>query len=237
MLCYEDAEKAGVPLFCAFNRRFDASHATVQKSVRDGEIGQLQMVKVCSRDSPVPSDAYLKISGGIYHDCAVHDIDMMLWIANEYPIEVFSHAHAFKASIREMGDVDTVSISLKFASGMIGQIDLSRYAAYGYDQRVEVFGAQGMLQSENQNKTSVRKCLTQAISKETLKYSFPQRYPEAYAAELEHFINIMNGSEQPLIKKQDVYMVSLIASACEESHKTGKPMRIDKDAFTFGPAY
>ena len=78
--CYEAAEVAGIPLFCAFNRRFDVSHAGVKKAADEGEIGKIHMVKVCSRDSPIPSEAYLKISGGIYHDCAVHDIDMMMWI-------------------------------------------------------------------------------------------------------------------------------------------------------------
>lgn len=206
----------------------------MKESAHAGEIGRLQMVKVCSRDSPVPTEAYLKISGGIYHDCAVHDIDMMMWILNEWPTEVFSYAHAFHDFIREMGDVDTVSITMKFPSGAIGQIDLSRYAAYGYDQRVEVLGDKGMLESENQNRTSVRKSLKEGISKDPLKFSFPQRYPDGYAAEIDHFIDVMDG-KAPIISKMDVVMVSLVASACEESHKTGKPMRINKDKLTFEP--
>lgn len=223
-------------MFCAFNRRFDASHASVKQAAQNGEIGCLQMVKICSRDSPLPSEDYLKTSGGIYHDCAVHDIDMALWILNECPTEVFSYAHAFQDSVRKMGDVDTVSIAMKFPSGAIGQIDLSRYAAYGYDQRVEVLGDKGMLESENQNITSVRKSLKKNISKDLLKFSFPQRYPEAYAAEIDHFIDVMEG-KSPIISKLEVVMVSLIASACKESQKTGKPMKINKDTLTFEPAH
>ena len=88
----------------------------------------MHMVKVCSRDSPLPSEAYLKISGGIFHDCAVHDIDMASWVLGEYPVEVFTYAYAFRQFIADMNDVDTVSISMKFPSGAIGQIDLSRLA-------------------------------------------------------------------------------------------------------------
>jgi len=232
--CYEEAERNGVSLFCAFNRRFDETHASLKNAVAQGEIGKVHMVKVCSRDSPLPSEAYLKISGGIFHDCAVHDIDMASWVLGEYPVEVFTYAHAFRKFIADMNDVDTVSISMKFPSGAIGQIDLSRLAVYGYDQRVEVLGDKGMLQSENQHKTSLRKSTQSSVSNDLLKFSFPQRYPEGYAAEIDHFLEIIGG-KQPCISKTDVAMISLIASACEESHKAGKPMRINKDTLTYEP--
>ena len=235
MSCFDEAEKAKVPLFCAFNRRFDAAHKGVKQAAENGEVGKIHMIKICSRDSPVPSEAYLKISGGIYHDCAVHDIDMITWIMKEYPLTVFSHAHAFHEFIGEMDDVDTVSISMKFPSGSLGQIDLSRFAAYGYDQRVEVFGELGMLESENQSKTSIRKSTGECVGTDILKFSFPQRYPEAYSSEIDHFIDILKGG-LPLITKTDVVMVSLIASACEESYRSGKPMKINKDTLTYEPA-
>ena len=114
-----------------------------------GEVGHVQQIKITSRDSPLPSQAYLKTSGGIFHDCAVHDIDMMSHILGEYPIQVYSAANALIPEIKEMNDFDNVSITLKFKSGCIGLIDISRFASYGYDQRLEVFGAKGMLQVSN----------------------------------------------------------------------------------------
>lgn len=234
--CYESAERAGVPIFCAFNRRFDPSHSAVKAAVDNNEIGKVHMVKVCSRDSPLPSAAYLKISGGIFHDCAVHDIDMSMWMLKESPISVFTHAHAFRQFIADMDDVDTVSITMKFPSGSMAQIDLSRLAAYGYDQRVEVFGERGMLESENHNKTTVRKSLSQSVSKDLIDYSFPTRYKAAYAAEIDHFIDVMNGTAASLITKTDVAMVSLVASACEESYRSGKPIKIDKEKMSFEAA-
>jgi len=161
---------------------------------------------------------------------------MASWVLGEYPTQVFSHAHAFRKFIGDMGDVDTVSISMKFPSGALGQIDLSRLAVYGYDQRVEVLGEHGMLESQNQNKTSLRKSTAQSVSSDLYKFSFPQRYPEGYAAEIDHFLEVIDG-KPPCISKTDVVMISLIASACEESHKTGKPMNINKSKFTFEPAF
>ncbi|XP_065665603.1 myo-inositol 2-dehydrogenase isoform X2 [Hydra vulgaris] len=235
-ICYELAAKEKIPLFCAFNRRFDSSHARVRNATHLGEIGKIHMVRCISRNSPLPSDDFLKQPGGIFHDCAVHDIDMITWILDEYPISVFTYAHAFRQSILEMGDVDTVSITMKFASGCLAQIDISRFAAYGYDQRIEVFGELGMLESVNQHKTSTIKSTKHHISRDLLLQSFPQRNAEGYANELEHFLEIIEGATSTVTGK-NVLMVSLIASACEKSYKCGKPITIDEQRLTFKPSF
>ena len=154
-------------MFCAFNRRFDPSFSSVRSRVLQGAVGHVHMIKTTSRDSPLPSLDYLKISGGIFHDCAVHDIDLITWILGEYPskvrslitssptclalIQVYTTANSLMKEIGEIDDHDNVLISLTFPSGSLGSIDLSRFANYGYDQRLEVFGAKGMLQVKNVN--------------------------------------------------------------------------------------
>ncbi len=137
-LCYDLAEKNGRPLYCAFNRRFDAGMKSVYNQVRAGKIGRVYQIKTCSRDSPLPSLAYLKISNGMFHDCAVHDIDMVCWVVGEMPVKVVAEGSAFDEGIRSLGDVDTIAIILKFPSGVIASIELSRHSTYGYDQRLEV---------------------------------------------------------------------------------------------------
>lgn len=137
-LCYKEAEKAGKPLYCAFNRRFDPSIAGIQAKVADGDLGKVHVIKTTSRDSPLPSVEYLKISGGMFHDTAVHDLDVICWILNEEPITVHAMGHAHSQSIEELQDVDTIIISMKFPSGALSVTDLSRHSTYGYDQRIEV---------------------------------------------------------------------------------------------------
>ena len=136
--CYILAEEVGRPLFCAFNRRFDVSMSRLQSQVRDGAIGKVYQIKATSRDSPLPSMAYLKISNGIFHDCAVHDVDMACWVVGERPVSVFAQGSAFDPEIGAIGDVDTAAIVLKFPSGVLASIDISRHSQYGYDQRLEV---------------------------------------------------------------------------------------------------
>ena len=136
--CYDLAEKVKKPLFCAFNRRFDPNIRSVREQAKGGKIGKLYQIRTTSRDSPLPSIAYLKISNGIFHDCAVHDIDEVCWIVGEEPCSVFAQGSAFDPEIRAIGDVDTVAIVLKFPCGVIASIDLNRHSQYGYDQRLEV---------------------------------------------------------------------------------------------------
>ena len=136
--CYDMAEKAKKPLFCAFNRRYDPAMSALRRKVKEDKIGKLYQVRTTSRDSPLPSVVYLKISQGIFHDCAVHDIDMVCWIVGEEPCGVFAQGSAFDPDIKALGDVDTVAIVLKFPSDVIATIELNRHSQYGYDQRLEV---------------------------------------------------------------------------------------------------
>ena len=136
--CYKAASQTGLPLLCAFNRRFDYGMAGVHERVRDGQVGKLHMIKTTSRDHPFPAIEFLHNSTGMFRDCAIHDIDVICWVVGAFPKEVFAHAHAHHPEIKDMGDVDTVAIVMKFESGAIATIDLSRYSSYGYDQRLEV---------------------------------------------------------------------------------------------------
>ena len=115
---YKLAAKLNKPLFCAFNRRFDPGFSDVRAKIRNGQLGQVQQIKLTSRDSPLPSVAYLKISGGIFHDCMVHDIDLMTYILGEYPVQVFTIANAMIPEVAELNDHDNVVSTFKFASGL-----------------------------------------------------------------------------------------------------------------------
>ena len=136
--CYKEASDAGLPLLCAFNRRFDPGFKRVYKQVREGKVGKVHMIKTTSRDYPPPPMEYLRQSSGMFHDCAVHDLDVVCWILGETPVEVYAQGTAQHPEIAAMNDVDTIAIVLKFPSGTLATIDLSRHSSYGYDQRLEV---------------------------------------------------------------------------------------------------
>lgn len=187
-----------------------------------GELGQIQTAKMTSRDSPLPPLEYLRTSNGIYHDCAVHDIDVLMWIFGERPCSVYSTAHSFIKEIEEMNDVDTVAIVLKFPSGGIGLIDISRFACFGYDQRLEVFGKKGMLVQHNYAPSTVEFSGKNGSSTGRIHHSFPDRYAKSYIHALDHFVDVINGNCLSEITKESTLLACEVVNACEKSLKTGQ---------------
>ncbi|XP_033216590.1 inositol 2-dehydrogenase-like [Belonocnema kinseyi] len=224
MKCYDIAKKVGKPLFCAFNRRFDPSFIEVRNRIQRGEVGHVHVIKTTSRDSPLPTIEYLSTSGGIFHDCMVHDIDLMTWVLGEYPQKVSVGATAHIPEIKALNDFDTVVATLYFASGTLGQIDLSRNSNYGYDMRLEVFGPKGMVDASNEQPihSVTRQNGLEGPQKTPIWYSFPSRFKLAYVTEFELFLDVVMGKKELPIKANDFIAINKIATACEESARTGK---------------
>ncbi|XP_063678068.1 inositol 2-dehydrogenase-like [Bolinopsis microptera] len=219
--CYMTAERVGKPLFCGFQRRYDPTFADIQTRVRRGEAGHIQIIKSISRDSPLPSLDYLKISGGIFHDCMVHDIDMQSWVLGELPVQVHTIANAQIPEIAEIGDYDNVVTTLTYPSGTLGIINVNRFAAYGYDQRLEVFGMKAMYEANNGKPNTAVYSTSSGSSSVPIYHSFPSRYEESYAAEMDHFVDVVNGTRELPITYLHSSAVSKIADAAEKSAREG----------------
>ena len=182
-------------------------------------------MKTCSRDFPFPSIDYLKSSPGIYHDCAIHDIDLVMWLLGEKPVLVSAFGHAFHEEVAKINDVDTTIISLKFPSGILAVLELRRYSCYGYDQRLEVHGSGGMLQSKNRSASAVSISDANGISDDLLETSFTTRYADSYKRELEHFLESFSGCDL-MVKGDETLAACKVAQACSESNKSGMPVNL-----------
>ncbi|MCA9214339.1 MAG: Gfo/Idh/MocA family oxidoreductase [Planctomycetales bacterium] len=212
---FEKAAKNESPLFVAFQRRFDPAFASLVSSVRNGSVGQLQFVRSVSRDNPVPSLDYLGISGGIFHDCMVHDLDMVVQIVGETPTHLSSFGTSFISEIGDLDDFDNVVASLLFPSGITATIDINRKSVYGYDQRIEAFGDRGMVQAENYHNTSVKTATESGFQQPPVDYSFPTRYRDAYLEELKCFVECVRGETSVPISHEDVRINHLLACGLE----------------------
>lgn len=220
--CFQLSRETGVPLFVAFQRRFDPTFAEVKRRVQAGDLGHVEVIKSTSRDNPVPSLAYLKISGGMYHDCIIHDVDMILWQLQDEPVEVFAQAHAFREEVRSIGDVDTVVVTIKFASGTLATVDVSRVAVYGYDQRLEVFGAKGMAEAGLRRAHAVLFSDHTGAHMPPAFYSFDSRYVEAYRAEMLHFVDAVLDAKPLLVTEEQCLLALRVVDAAAHSAKTGQ---------------
>jgi len=224
--CLKVAAKAGVPLLIGFNRRFDPSFGTLRQELVAGAIGKLELLTITSRDPGPPPMAYIKVSGGLFRDMMIHDFDLARWLLGEEPIEVYATASCLvDPAIGQAGDIDTAAVVLRTRSGTIAQISNSRRAVYGYDQRIEAFGAGGMLRAENRTPTTVERSTGAAVSRDKPLHFFLERYAEAYRAELDHFVTAVAKGEKLSVGGADGRAALALAEAALESSKTGKPVK------------
>lgn len=245
--CYQMAYQKNLPLLVAFNRRFDPQLVEIQRKISNNEMGQIHQIRTVARDNPVPSYDYLRISGGIFHDCAVHDMDLCRFIAkstNKEVKSIYVTAHAYDQEIAKMNDVDTVNIVLEFTDNLHCSIDLSRHGVYGYDQRCEVFAEKGLLSSENvrdswiqqsksRNNPDGKFCSNSGTVIAPVQYTFRQRYDASYTEELYHFLELLNNKSEARnkmrVQHSDTILASLLADACEKAHHEKK--RVDFGEF------
>ncbi|MEQ8967280.1 MAG: inositol 2-dehydrogenase [Azospirillaceae bacterium] len=222
--CLDIVARHGIPFAVGFNRRFDPTLAALRRAVRAGEIGEPEMMIITSRDPAPPPARYFAASGGYFCDSTIHDLDLARWVLGEEPIEVFAMASCLiDPAIGATGDVDTAMTVLRTASGRLCHINNSRRAVYGFDQRVEVFGAKGMLQTENQREIGLtRATATGTDSRPPLKHFYLERYAESFARELDDFVEAIGNGRAPAVTPEDGRRALTLALACERSRREGR---------------
>jgi myo-inositol 2-dehydrogenase/D-chiro-inositol 1-dehydrogenase len=224
--CWTEIAALNPTVMIGFNRRFDPSFREVHERIAGGDIGRLEQLTIVSRD-PVPaSREYLATSGGMFRDMTIHDFDMARFFLGDV-VEVYATGANLVADyFAELGDIDSAVVVLRGADGTLCHITNSRRSVYGYDQRLEAFGSNGMLSVGNQHPTSVR--LSNAGQTEAapgyLNF-FLDRYTSAYRAELDHLITAMEHGEQPKPGFADGREALALADAALESLQTGQTIR------------
>ena len=225
--CWAEIAPLQPTVMIGFNRRFDPSFAALRRRVQAGEIGSVEQVVITSRDPTPPPAAYVRVSGGLLRDMTIHDLDTARTLVGDI-VEVSAFgACLISPAIGEAGDVDTAMVTLRAASGALVHINNSRRCAYGYDQRIEAFGAGGMLQAHNRHGTTVAAWSGAYAGAPAPALSFfVQRYADAYAAEVAHLIDCVRTGSAPTSDFQDGLQAMRLADAATESLRQGRPVRL-----------
>ncbi|MGP9537967.1 inositol 2-dehydrogenase [Brachybacterium sp. AOP43-C2-M15] len=217
-----------VPVVLGFNRRFDRHFARMHDRVAAGDIGRLEHLVITSKDPAEPPAAYLRSSGGIFRDMTIHDLDMARYFIPEI-VEVSARgANTFSADAKEIGDFDSAVVTLRGSRDELVTIMNSRHSAYGYDQRIEAFGAEGLLQVGNQTDTGVRHWGAASVeSLDPYQTFFLERYAEAYRLEVVEFLKAVRGEPSRSPGFEDGRAALLLADAADRSARTGAAIEVD----------
>jgi myo-inositol 2-dehydrogenase/D-chiro-inositol 1-dehydrogenase len=224
-------DAAGVPFQIGFNRRFDPAHASVHQAVATGQVGEPQLVRITSRDPAPPPIEYVRHSGGIFLDMTIHDFDMARYVTGYEVVEVFARgAVRVDPAVADVGDIDTALVMLVHENGCLTSIDNSRRAVYGYDQRVEVFGSQGMAATENPLAHSGLIRTADGTREPALPYFYLERYTASYVREWEAFVGALAAGATPPVTTTDARAPLVIGLAAQRSLRERRPVRVEEVA-------
>jgi len=222
-------ERGGVVFQIGLNRRFDANFRRVRQAVEQGEIGRPWQLHIVSRDPAPPPISYVKISGGLFLDMAIHDFDMARFLIGSEVSEIYAVAGVLvDEAIGAVGDVDTAVTLLKFANGVIGSIDNSRSAAYGYDQRVEILGSSGMVSTDNNYPSTTVISDGRSVHRDLPLNFFMERYTQSYLAEMTAFVDTALDGGQPPVTGVDGRQAVVLALAAQKSFRENRPVRVSE---------
>ena len=228
--CLANIEGSGTRLMVGFNRRFDPHFRHLKSELDAGAIGRLEQLIIHSRDPEPPPGDYIRASGGIFRDMTIHDLDLARFFLGEEPTELWASASTLVSDeIAALGDIDTAVVGMRTASGAQAVITNSRRTTYGYDQRIEVHGSEGMLAAGNVPESTLVHGGAHGFTGQKAMHFFLERYSAAYRAEWDHFVDVLDGNADPSPTGIDGARALAMADAAFESVETGRriPLALD----------
>jgi myo-inositol 2-dehydrogenase/D-chiro-inositol 1-dehydrogenase len=225
----EAVRAAGAAAMLGFNRRFDPNHAALREEVKSGTVGNLEIIQMTSRGPNLPPMSYLPTSGGQLRDQTVHFFDLLRWISEDEPEEVYVFGAALvDPKVAEVGDIDTSIVAIRLSRGTLCQIDCSRRTGYGYDERIEVFGSKGLVESRRQRFRGVSRYIGDKVIEDGLHAGWFERIEQSYYQALDAFVGAITKGIPPSPSLQDGLKAQLLADKATESLKSGQPVKFTK---------
>jgi inositol 2-dehydrogenase len=225
-------QRAGVLLQVGFMRRFDSAYQRARAAIESGRIGRPLTFKSIGRDPSCPPPGYGNpaTSGGLIVDMAIHDFDVARWLMFSEVERVSADGSVLVCDeLRQVGDIDNAVVNLRFASGALGNVEVSRTARYGYDIRSEVLGSEGAVRVGSDSGTDGVEVLTSQREEPDERPHFVRRFGDAYRAQIEHFVACVQHQRQPLVGGADALAAIQIAHAATVSAQTGRPVTVDRE--------
>lgn len=222
-------ENKNIKFQVGFNRRFDRNFRALREAASSGKLGEPHFIRICSRDSVTPPESYVKVSGGIFLDMMIHDIDMLRYLSGSEVEEVYAVGDVKIAQyFADAGDVDTAVVTFKLKNGVLAVIDNSRKAVYGYDQRAEILGSNGSADISNDMKNKLTVSTPDGMYNDGPVWDTLERYIPAYTAEVQSFVNAIIEDKDTEVNVVDGLQSVVVALACKKSLEERRPVKLSE---------
>jgi myo-inositol 2-dehydrogenase/D-chiro-inositol 1-dehydrogenase len=223
-----ELRREGIPIMLGLNRRYDRDHATLRSELHAGSIGRVQSMQLASRGpDSAPTPEYIRSSGGFYRDKCVHFLDLIRWISGDEAVEIAAMGSVVAdPHVGEHGDIDTAAIIVRLKSGALAHIDNARRATHGYDDRIEVFGTGGMIESSRLRRGNVTRIIGTSMQLDGLTQTPFERYGETYAAALGAFLDLIEGKPGQYPTMEDGFIAQAMAEAAILSAEQGRTVKL-----------
>ena len=213
-------QRTGVPFQIGFQRRFDPGYVRARQLIAEGAIGNVEMFRgiTCDRIPPVE---FLRTSGGLFWDLAIHDFDAARFLVGDDVAEVCATGSIMiEPRLAEFDDIDHGIVMLRFRNGVLGVCQSAWRAPYGYDIRAEVHGSLGKVVTEVDEQYPAR--LYRDGRFESSRHDqFVERFSVAYTAELQSFVDAIHIGATPSPGVEDGLKAVEISDAATRSRRSG----------------
>ncbi len=222
-------DEAGIPVQMGFQRRYDPAIRLIAERVLSGKVGTPYLVRSQTHDPQPPPLDYISMSGGIFKDCLIHDIDAVRYVTGQEVVAVLaSGSPVGHPEIADLGDFGSATAVLEMSGGTIAQLSGLRSDPTGYDVRLEVFAPGAALAAGWSDRTPIESTEPGVPPPANPIVTFWERFDAAYRAEMEAFVRVIQGKENPASDHHDAYADLCVAEACDRSAAEGRRVFLEE---------
>jgi predicted dehydrogenase len=224
---------AGVQVQIGFQRRFDAGYTAARDALRGGRLGELRRVHVVTADQAPPPADFLRLSGGIFRDCHVHDFDAIRWVTGEDVVDVVAVGTTRgESAFEDAGDVAEAAAVLTLSDGTLVTLQGSRFNGAGHDVRMELAGTRATYAVGLDGRSPLVSAEPGEAFPEGAPWpNFWTRFTPAYVAEIRAFVEVARGERPSPCTVEDAVEAFYVAEAADRSLREKRRVAVDEVRF------
>jgi myo-inositol 2-dehydrogenase/D-chiro-inositol 1-dehydrogenase len=218
-----------------FSRRFDVSYRDAASKIFDGQaVGSPFIVRSNTCDLLDDTGFFVRYAarnGGIFVDCAIHDIDLSLWyLGNPVPKACWAAGTLqHHPELEALSDVDNAVGMVEYWGGKIAYFYCSRTQAHGHDVCTEITGTHGKVMVNVMPKSNNVVLADKLGMRNEVQPEYWQRFEDAFATEANEFTQSILKNEPVPLPLETGIKVMQIGRALQDALLSGEVVRFNEN--------